>query len=449
MAMWAACSMAACRHQGDFRIQYNQMRGAMINGDWVAASQQLESSKERTYKEDDRVMYWLNLGTVQHYAGNAKASSENLVRAEEAMQDLFTKSITSEASKFLVSDTLQAYEGEDFEKVLVYLYTALNHVNLGRTQDALVEVRRADELLKKMLVHYEKEGEVGTLYKQDAFMLWLVGLFYEMEGASSLNDALLAYKAAYRSYREDYAGNYGVVSPRFVAEDILRVATTLGRDDEVRRIAEQSGATGQSAENLSKGLAEVVIIHGTGEAPFKEEFFIDGIMPDQYVLRIALPRFVAVPFRIRGARIRSDVGGETVTEVAEPVTEMVLKNFEHRLPAIKLRAIARATAKYIATKGTEAAVKGGEKSSSDRKLAGALIGVLGNIAAAASEAADLRSWTTLPGAFAVGRLWLPPGQHKLEIEYLSHADIPTGRRESRTVDLKAGQRQILSIRTLE
>lgn len=434
---------SACRHHGDMKTQYNQMRTHMVNGDWNAASQQLEGSKDKVYTEDDRVMFWLNMGTLQHYAGNAKASNDNLVRAEAAMQELWTTSISSEASKFVVSDTVQAYEGEDFEKVLVYLYTALNNVNMGKTQDAVVEARRADELLKKMLVHYEKEGEVGTLYKQDAFMLWLVGLFYEMEGQSGINDAFLAYKAAYKSYKEDYAGTYGTVAPKFLGEDLVRTAKQMRFDDEAKKFAAETGATGESAKHLADGMAEVIVVHGAGEAPAKNEFFIDGVMPDGYVMRIALPEFKAVPYQSRCAVVKAG-GTQVTTELAEPVTEIVLKNFEHRLPAIKLRAIARATVKYVATKGASAAVGGGENADAGRQLAGALVGLAGNVAAAASEAADLRSWTTLPASVNIARMWLPAGQHTIEVDYCN-----SGRKETRTVDLKPGQRQILSIRSLQ
>lgn len=433
---------SACRHHEDIKAQYNQMHAAMLNGDWAGAQAQLESSKEKVFKEDDRVMYWLNLGTLQHYAGNSAGSMENMVKAEAAMQELWTTSVSSEASKLAISDTIAPYEGEDFEKVLVYLYTAMNNVNLGKPQDAVVEARRADEMLKKMLVHYEKEGEVGTLYKQDAFMLWLVGLFYEMEGQSGYNDAFLAYKAAAKSYGEDY-GTYGMGAPKFLGEDLVRTAKLVHFNDEATKFAQQTGASGESAEKLAQGMAEVIVIYGAGEAPSKEEFFIDGTMPDGYVMRIALPKFVAVPYNGTCANIRAN-GQQVQTELAEPISQIVLKNFEHRLPAIQLRAIARATVKYAATKVAQAAVGGGDNASGGRQLAGALVGLAGNVAAAASEAADLRSWTTLPGSVNVARIWLPAGPQTIEVEYCN-----VGKTETKTVDLKAGQRQIVSVRNLK
>src|SRR5687767_2593265 len=97
----------ACRHHGDSTVQYSQMRTAMIQGDWKTAGVQLENAKEGVYKEDDRVMYWLNLGAVHHYAGDYVKSNEYLVKAEAAMQELWTTSISTEATKLIVSETIQ------------------------------------------------------------------------------------------------------------------------------------------------------------------------------------------------------------------------------------------------------------------------------------------------------------------------------------------------------
>ena len=118
----------ACRSHADLRTQYTQMRPQMLRGEWEAAAKQLEASKEKAYEEEDRVMYWLNLGTLYHYAGDIPASNENFVRAEEEMQKLWTTSISSEATKFIVSESVQDYQGEEFEKILLYYYLSLIHI---------------------------------------------------------------------------------------------------------------------------------------------------------------------------------------------------------------------------------------------------------------------------------------------------------------------------------
>lgn len=430
-------SSAACSQAGLVQHYYN-MRPAMIQGDWNTAAAMMEKGKEDPYGEGDRVMYWLNLGTILHYAQKPEDSNANLIKAEAAMQELWTTSIGAEVGSMLSNDTVKDYGGEDFEKVLVYLYTSLNNVKLGKGQDAIVEARRADEFLKKMLVQYNKEGELGTVYKQDAFILWLIGLYYEMEG--STNDAFLTYKAALEAYQTDYAGTFGMPAPKFLGEDLVRTATMMGFSDDAAKYKAELGATGETLDKL-KEMGELIVVHGNGESPSKRELIFDGTMPDGYVMAIAIPEFVAQPPRTAYATIK--VGDTSAnSELAEPMTNIVLKNFELRLPGIKTKAIARAIVKYLATKAASA-VAGG----SDSAL-GSIVGLAGNIAAAASEAADLRSWTTLPAQFNIGRVWLPPGTHTVDVTYHDAGGAQVGKGEQLTVEVVAGKRVIVSVRSI-
>lgn len=433
-----------CRSQKGIVNQYAKMRPKLIAGDFKTAAAEIQQAKkDKIFREEDRVMYWLNLGTVLHYAGDYKGSQAQLEKAEKAMQDLWTKSISSEASKVLISESIQDYPGEDFEKIILYIYTALNKVYEGNMQDALVEARRADEFLKKMQVHYDKEGNGGTLYRQDAFVLWLVGLLYEIEG--SMNDALLAYKEAHKTYEGEYRGKFGLGAPGFLAEDIVRTAKLSGDAQTAEEAMAKMGAKGESLKKLADGQSELIIIHGSGEAPSKKQFNFKARMPDGYMLKIALPQFVDRRPSVDHARV--NVGGVTERTVSmEPVSNIALRNYKHRLPAIKARAIARATIKYVASKAAKKAV-GGNGGDKKRALAGALVGAAANIAAAASEQADLRAWTTLPSTFGVSRIWLPAGKHQVKVTFHTKSGGQTGRVETRTVELKKGERKIIGVRT--
>ncbi len=427
---------AGCSNAG-LVAHYQTMRPAMSRGDWKTAAAQMEKAKDNPYGENDRVMYWLNLGTALHYAKEYDQSQAQLIKAEAAMQDLWTKSITAEASKLLVNETAQSYPGEDFEQVLVYLYTALNQAQAGRLQDALVEARRADEKLKKMLVVFDKEGGVGTVYKQDAFVLWLIGLLYELEG--SYNDAFITYRSAQEAYDKEYAGRFGAPAPSFLAEDMLRTATLAGMAGDAGA-ARASGALGDTLDML-KTHGELIVVHGNGEAPSKRELFFDGRMPDGYVMRIAVPEFFYVSPRTAYADV--SVGEASArSELVEPVASIVLKNFELRLPGIKARALARAITKYAATQVAKAAGGG------DKSTAGLVLGLIGNIAAAVTEAADLRSWCTLPSEFRVARLWLPPGVHAVQVQYFDASGRRVGPAQTIDVELNAGQRRLISVRSV-
>ena len=382
VAVALAVGSSACRSHVGFREQYLKSRSELVSGNWDTAVEQFVATKDELFGERDRVMYWLNLGTLQHYAGRYSASQQTFIKAEKAIQDLFTKSVTAEASKYTISETLSPYEGEDFEKILLYYYTALNNVAQGKLTDAIVEARRADEFLKKIQVKYENDEKLSTIYTEDAFMLWMVGLFYEIEG--SYPDAFLAYKRSFKVYNKLYRSKFGTRPPSYLAEDIVRTGMMASQENEaLQRFAERSGAKGDTVENV-QNKAEVIVIHANGEAPFKKQMTFTAPAPDGYIVRVALPQFQATKAQVVRTQVR--IGGRSYRpEMAEPVTSIALQSFKHQLPAIKARATVRAIAKYVATKGTQKLVSGGSDSSSARKIAGALIGLFGNIASAASE----------------------------------------------------------------
>ena len=438
-----AFSVGCVSHRG-LRKQYLDSRKDIIAGDWAKAARKYEAARDQLFKQRDRVMYWLNLGTLQHYAGQWSASQSNFVQAERAIQDLFTTSVSSEASKYTISETLAPYEGEDFEKILLYFYTSLNSVNLGRVGNALVEARRADELLKKIRVRYEEDEKFSTLYKQDAFMLWLVGLFYEIEG--SFGDAYLAYRRAHQVYSNEYRRLFRIRVPSYVAEDVVRTAQLANLPDDASAFARLNRVQNDTLQYVQTH-AEVIFVHAGGEAPQKKERFITSPMPDGYLLRIALPEFEASKPIIVRSRIEI-AGQEAKPDVAEPVSRIAVKNFKHQKQAITARAIARATVKYLATKGAKEAVKGGKKASKEQKLAGALVGLFGNVAAAASENADLRSWSLLPAYIRVSRMWVPVGRQSLLVHFYDKAGNEPIPPQQVELNLSAGQKKIISLRTV-
>ena len=301
VAVGLSVALGGCFSNAGFRKQYQKSRDDILRGNWSGAVDQYLAAKD-LYKRRDRVMYWLNLATLQHYAGRWGESQRNFVKAEGAIQDLFTKSVTAEASKYTVTETLAPYEGEDFEKILLYYYTSINNVQQGRLGDALVEARRADEFLKKIQVRYDNDKDLSTLYRQDAFMMWLVGLFYELEG--SFNDAYLAYRRAFEIYQKEYRHLFRVPTPSYLKEDVVRTGLMANLADEANAFGRTHRATGGTAA-LGRSLAEVILIHAGGEAPHKEERFITAPMPDGYIARIALPEFKETRRRSRAVGSKS------------------------------------------------------------------------------------------------------------------------------------------------
>ncbi|MBX2811858.1 MAG: hypothetical protein KTR25_08610 [Myxococcales bacterium] len=435
-----------CRSQAGFIRQYRQdLRPSMVRGDWDAVARSLKTSHGVVYKNEDRVMYWLNRGIALHYARKYKASSEVLFRAETEMQDLFTKSISEEIGKFVLTESIQTYTGEDYERTISYLYTTLNALKQNRLQDALVEARRADAFLQKMRVRFEGKDGLGTLYTQDAFILWLIGYLLEMGG--DYTDAYLAYVDAQEAYKKVYAPEFGVPMPTYLVGDLYRAAILAGRHDEAARWKKENSDAEDSYKALTAGYAEVVVIQGHGEAPFKREQNFTTPLPDGYLLRVAIPQIVAAPEIKSGSRLL--LGRSVVDfELAESVTAIAVKNFQKREKGIKARAIARAAIKFGVTKAVSEGVKG-DASDTGRELLGNLLNIGGGLFSAAVEGADIRSWTLLPAEFRLARMWVPQGKYSLQVISVTKSGSYQSTLFRDQIELERGQRHVVSVRSLQ
>ncbi|MBI2787943.1 MAG: hypothetical protein HYX59_04615, partial [Elusimicrobia bacterium] len=139
--------LAACGGpSGEMRKQVNGMIAAR---NYDGALARVEQAKEASYGKKNQVLYYLDLGALQHDAGKFKESDESLDKSERRMEELYTKSVTKAAGTLLLNDNTTEYGGERFERAMVNVYRALNFTFLGDLEGALVEVRKLSRLLQE------------------------------------------------------------------------------------------------------------------------------------------------------------------------------------------------------------------------------------------------------------------------------------------------------------
>ena len=121
-----------------------------------------------------------------------------------------------------------------------------------------------------------------------------------------------------------------------------------------------------------------------------------------------------------------------------------MASLENRKTRIAVKAIARATVKYLVRKAAEkeAEARGGAGM-------GLLASIAGAVLAEVTEVADVRSWRTLPDRILIGRLSLPPGTHSLTVEYTSSGGGVVSTRIIKNVKLRAGQTKFFLLHTLD
>ncbi len=413
-----------------------------------------EFSQARSYVEEhakdygkrNRLLYLLDRGTFAFSTGDFREAIISFTEAEQLMSELYTISLSQEATTFVVNDNTAPYRGDDFESVMVNLFLALSYANLSEVDEALVEARKVDSKLTAINLQYAENEQ--NAYREDPFVRLLMGILYEMgQTSTDLNDAYISYIKALQGYDSEYQ-RFGVSFPEPLVENLLSVASFMGRA-ELRKVQQRFPSYRFASRADRKETAEVYVLHLNGRTPIKQEDVIVVPTPDGQVVKVALPRYEKIPGRIVGARLHalSELGKQQFVaafRVAEPIGGIAIESLQNRRLRIYAKTLARVTAKYLA-------VREAQRSAGDQfgGLAGLLTKVTGDILIFVSEQADLRSWRTLPEEILISKVTLPPGSYQIWAECLDASGgfvekVEFGRRE-----LKAGDKILMQFRTTE
>ena len=84
----------------------------------------------KDYGKRNRLLYLLDRGMFAFATGEFREAIAAFTEAEELITELYTISLSQEATTFVVNDNAAPYRGEDFESVMVNLFLALSYANL-------------------------------------------------------------------------------------------------------------------------------------------------------------------------------------------------------------------------------------------------------------------------------------------------------------------------------
>ncbi len=363
------------------------------------------------------IPYQFELGLVAHYANHFAESNTALDTAGDIAEDRYTKSVSKELGSLVTSDKLRPYSGTQYERLLSHYYRALNYVYLNQLDGALVECRRATNLINYFKGEDEKYDFFGT-----GFLAYLSGMLFEATG--EWNDALISYKQA-AEYYKNASEKTGVETPKDIGNALVRLTRRLGFTDEFERYQEQYGEPPSRPENTG----ELILFYESGYVPPKgkealmfpifktddveDEEFVPTLikregMPYEkvkleYLLRVAIPTIDSHRPRFSGIRVAvGENQGRGV--LVEDVENIAIETFNAERPIILLRTLVRAVGKYLLTR--------------QAKKQNEALGLLTNLAGVLTEQADTRSWQTLPNQIFMVRMPLPAGTHTLNLSFL-------------------------------
>lgn len=435
-------------------------------GDYEGALGKLEKPDGKTNK----LLYYLEKGLILHYQGQYEASNLEFERAERLSDVLYTRSVSREIAALLSNDSVVAYRGEEFELALIHYYRAMNYAQLGDRQAALVECRKTNLKLED----HAQRSAYKLSYKNDAFLQYMTGLFYEAEG--EWNDAYISYKDALKGYRA-YDEAFGLQVPRMLLRDLARLAGRLGYADEVAEYIERYQLRPEELQPVPGG--ELVVFVESGFVPRKRQVeFSVPIMEDEhkvavwtvseravhryhhprvyhrgrvdYWLKVALPEYREMPSQVAGVRLRMGAQSAMAAK-AEDLDAIAQRTFAQKFDTILLRTVARNLAKYMASKGIEKAF---EKDDDDddahawaKEGLGEVLGGLVNLFGAATEAADTRNWLSLPRDIRIARLPVAPGMATPTLEFVDDQGQVLATEELPEITVAAGEKVFVNFRT--
>lgn len=403
VGLFFSLTLTAC---ATYQNKVQDARQALVKGDYDKAVKDLEPLAQK--QDGDQLVYLLDYATALEISGNYKDSNSVFLKADRLADLVDYQSISRQTGSLLLNEEMVQYKGDTFEKIFINAYLAMNYLQLGMLDDALVEARRINEKYLKYRQEEKKFFEMNSFSKYLSAVVW--------EASRNYDDAYIAYNEAYK------------IDPTIgpIREDLIRSAKLARRNDTYNSWKKQFPEVKEDPSWYDKSKGELVIIFQQGWGPRKQ--------PSNGSYR--LPMLVPVHSQTRLARLdiegQSSYGSKLIYDV-EGAAIQTLKDDYGILVAKRMAGVAAKAA---------AADQVRQKNQ--------LLGDLAWIAMNISDRADLRQWSLLPQSIQMIRVRLAPGKYKFNLEGLDSVGAPTGEKlENQEVEIKAGQKKFVTWRSVK
>ncbi len=374
-----------------------------------------EFGENGIYREQDEVLHNLEKSIATRYSGDIEQSNRHFDRSEQLIDSLYGKSVTRNLRAFLINDYQLEYSGEDYENVYLNVFKALNYMHLDDLESALIEARRIEFKMRNYIDRHRRVAEEAASEDTTSIsdeLTWEPGPV-EIEH-SPLGHYLTTVLFA-KTDRSDQA--------RIEHESMLQAFQNHGRDYIIR-----DSATREKLDKIKEPEQyNTLLVAFSGRSPVKEERRVELPIPDSDLFfTAAFPVLEEFDSAIDHVVVDINNQQQVTLHLVEDMQYVAKKVYQVRQPLIYSRAVIRSFLRAIGASGAVDLVESGAESllsdgDNDNDLAVAAIGA---VAGAASrwgqrgiESADLRSWTTLPGAAHVNVAQLSEGENQVEFRF--------------------------------
>lgn len=379
-------------------------------GNIEGAIKQIEAQTEGANKTD--LLLNLEKGELLRIGSRYKDSlaafevADVKVNEWEATAKSNPAKLMGQVGAVLMGDNSRDYEGQDYEKVMLTTRMAMNRVNMGDLDTARVDIKRTHEREAVIAEFRAKETEKA---EAEAKEKGVKPGAKELNGypVETLNDPeVLKLKNGFQNALSHYMAGfvYEALNEPSLAAPGYRKAIELRPDLPVLEEGLR-GLDKRTSFRRQKGVTDVLFVIESGNAPARKSQKIAFPVPTgRGLVTISLAFPVIYPDKEAQTINQVNLGSMSLpTALITDFNVMARKALKDELPGIQLRAAVRAIGK-------------GLLQDQANKQFGAVGGLLGNIAAVATEPdADDRMWRGLPGRVFIARSFVTPGEYDFRI----------------------------------
>ena len=444
---------------------YNSETKTLVSSVAQGQIDQAISQHETATGSDKDLLYFMEKGELQRlkklYPETIATwtQADQLIAQWENEAKITGSKVGGAVGSVVVNDKLRRYEGEDYEKVMLSTRLALAYLAAGKTEDALVEIKKTWErenliktLHEKDIAEVENEAKqkgykthieelngypISTLNNaevtnlkngyQNAFSHYLSGFLYEATGELSL--ATASYRTAIELQpslsvlKEELVGIDKRLEKVIVPEVTKSEAKTLPEEVKITtKKSKNKRKKGNSAKQVttiataippiqtspfmpSLNESDVLFVVETGVAPFKKSITIPLPIPYAGVVPISFPILETNPLSANKVISLTLPNNNTIQlTTITSVETLARRSLKDNLPSIMVRAAIRG------------AVKGSSQAAVYRQ--NLIAGLVVNAVNVATEQADERIWGLLPSEITIARVKIPEGQTTVKIQTL-------------------------------
>lgn len=450
---------AACASY-DYNKQIGETEKLFYAGQYKDAARKLLPYVNK--KSKDQLLFMMECGLMLQVAGDYENSTKVLTEAAK-IADQITISLSKQAASLLLNETTTIYNGEDFERVLIHMYLGINYLMLNKPDEARVEFKKVNDLLRDI------NQTTGKTYKQNIMAKYLTAISFEQ--SADIDNDMNDREFAYIEYKQIYNLNPGLA---MVYRDLQRLSKQLGDTDDYNMWIGKFG----KRDNIFPNSGELIVIFQNGRGAVKKSrgplladqamnvtihatlnsmSLAEGVTVAAVILALKnaehpIPFFIKRMNKINHLVVNINGMDLERTYMLEDVASTAVKTLEDdygRIYAkvaagIAVKAAASVAAGYAAKKFAEKS----KKTSGYAGLIGTVVGAGIGATLVSQIKPDLRCWHTLPENFQLTRLFLPEGHYNINFKFINHFG-QVQKTDSLAVDIAKGKKTFINYRTFE